>query len=278
MNLDRSHLIPVEKGQAVSRMWTRATDFKPLGITWHWTATHDLKTATRILGGKNPLRKGKASAHFGLGKTKNEGIHQYVDLSNRSWHCGAGQSLEIDGRKLRSSSYKGSRVTIGIEVVHIGYARKGIPSKDDWISCLSQNGRQEMKIAPWPDEQIEMMIQLGKFIIEKYPHIKARHHHGHADLAPSRKIDVLGFPMARILRGIYEDDSIPDIWSPYWTAVARQKALIKAGYNLGSWGADGSWGRMSQGALEQFQQDNGLVVDGCWTQWVSAAIHKKIGE
>jgi N-acetyl-anhydromuramyl-L-alanine amidase AmpD len=275
MKINRDHLIPIQKGHAVSRGWTRATNYQPLGITWHWTATHDLKTARKILGGSNPLRKGQASAHFCVGRSEEEGVDQYVEMQNRSWHCGAGQTLEIDGRPLRGSAFKGARATIGIEVVHVGYARRGIPAGKDWIRCLSQNGRQEMWIAPWPEEQIKMMIELGRKIVKAYPGIKPEHHHGHADLCPSRKIDVLGFPMARVLRGIYFNSALADSWTPYQSTAGRQTALINCGYNLGASGVDGDWGRLSQAALEEFQRDAGLVEDGHWTQWVSKAIYKE---
>lgn len=41
-----------------------------------------------------------------------------------------------------------------------------------------------------------------------------------------------------------------------------QAALIDAGYNVGSTGADGVFGKNTQAAVKQYQKDNGLVVDG----------------
>lgn len=41
-----------------------------------------------------------------------------------------------------------------------------------------------------------------------------------------------------------------------------QQALINAGYNLGSSGADGSYGPATQAAVTQYQKDRGLSVDG----------------
>lgn len=41
-----------------------------------------------------------------------------------------------------------------------------------------------------------------------------------------------------------------------------QNALIAAGYDVGSTGADGIFGAKTQAAVKQYQQDNGLSVDG----------------
>ena len=41
-----------------------------------------------------------------------------------------------------------------------------------------------------------------------------------------------------------------------------QQALINAGYDVGSSGADGSYGPATQAAITQYQKDNGLQVDG----------------
>lgn len=41
-----------------------------------------------------------------------------------------------------------------------------------------------------------------------------------------------------------------------------QNHLIKKGYNLGTWGADGDFGTTTENAVKQFQTDNNLTVDG----------------
>jgi len=40
------------------------------------------------------------------------------------------------------------------------------------------------------------------------------------------------------------------------------RMLIKLGYDLGKWGADGSYGRKTAFAIEDFQDSHGLEVDG----------------
>lgn len=268
-------MIPVQSGQAVSRGWTSYTAHNPQGVTWHWTATPDLALCDRILGGANASRKGAASAHYGIGRSFAEGVSRYVSLDNRSWHAGVGQTLRWDGKPRKRWWEKGASSTIGIETVNVGYARERFPAGDDWLVAAAPNGRQTMKIQPWPEEQIQMMIAIGKEIQAKFPHLCPEHHHGHHDICPGYKVDVIAFPFARILRGIYDDESIEDVWTPYWQIKQRQQALIDLGYDLGPAGADGDWGRMSDGGLRKFQVDNGMVEDGMWTTFVCRAVHDK---
>ena len=271
------HLIPIERGQAVGRGWLAPTDHRPQGVTWHWTATRDLALCRRLLGGANALRKGKASAHYGVGRSFAEGVDRYVSLENRSWHAGINQTLRWDGRASTNDT-KGSRATIGVETVNIGYQRRGFPAKDGWIEAASTNGRQMMRIQPWPDDQIEMMIHVGREIVAKWQHIGLHDHHGHHDVCPGYKSDVAGFPFAKVLRGIYDDPSIPDVWSHFQQPLERQRALKSLGYELGTSGPDGDgvdgyWGRLSDSALVQFQRDSGAVVNGMWTTFTCWDMH-----
>jgi len=270
--INTDYMIPVASGQAVGKGWTSYSDRKALGVTWHWTATWDLKTCTRILGGADALRKGEASCHYGIGRTIEEGVHQYVSLENRSWHAGAGQTKCYDGSKLKSRNYTGARNTIGIETVHIGYTRERVPRLDGYYDVGTQNGRV-ITVAPWTEEQILLMIHIGKVIVERWPDIGPRDHHGHHDICPGRKTDVCGFPFARVLQGIYDDPNIPDVWSEFWDIAARQQALIDLGYDLGSYGADGDWGRMSDAALEKFQEANDMFADGMWDTYTCWKVH-----
>ena len=46
------------------------------------------------------------------------------------------------------------------------------------------------------------------------------------------------------------------------TVMEMQFILNKRGYDLGSCGADGEFGRMTEKAVKAFQKDHGLIVDG----------------
>ncbi len=262
--------IPLAGGHAVDRGWTAATDFQPMAVTWHWTATATLAECSALLGGTEPLRRGIASAHCAIGRSFEEGIDRYVSLEDRSWHAGKSQTLRWDGRAFAGAADKGSRTTIGVETVHLGYARPGLPAKLDWPRADSPDGRWRLRIQPWTEEQVVMMIAVGREIVARWPHIGPRDHHGHCDLCPGYKVDPVGFPFARVLRGIYDDPDLPDVWTPFWTVHGRRLALADAGGGLADGGVwDGGCGR----ALVRFQRHHGLVPNGQWSTFVGWKLH-----
>ena len=265
------HLLPIERGQAVRSGWTTVTGGRPRGVTWHWTATWDLAHCTRLLGGTNPERRGVASAHYCVGRSLAEGIHRYVSLDDRSWHAGKNQTLRWDGKSFEDPRYKASRTTVGIETVNIGYGRDGVEVGDDWSWVETPDGRRTLRIQPWSDEQIEMMIALGRRVVARWPRLGVRDHHGHHDICPGYKVDPVGFPFARVLRGIYGDPTIPDVWGPVWRVAGRQRVLAALDTDPGP--ADGDWGSRSAAALRRFQQREGLAVNGFWSTFVSWRAH-----
>jgi hypothetical protein len=54
-----------------------------------------------------------------------------------------------------------------------------------------------------------------------------------------------------------------------------QSELLKRGYDLGKWGADGSFGAQTEAALKAFQKDNGLVADGICGEKTWAALEEE---
>lgn len=281
-DIDDSWLIPTGiPGHAVTSSGWTYTDGKPTSVTWHWTATWDRELCDKLLGGDNALRKpkwneeeqkweGGASAHFCVGRSEEEGISQYVKLEHRSWHAGGGQTVRWDGKNVFANGtfLSGSRTSIGIETVEVGFARPEAPKEDDWIEVYGTDGKNHMWVQPWTEEQVDMMIFLGRKIIEKYPNIGYLDHHGHHDICPGYKSDPsLAFPFAKVLSGIYRRE-IPDVWSPFMAIKPRQRALELLGYDLGPWGADGDWGAVSDAALRKFQIDSGLHANGEWSTFV----------
>lgn len=55
-----------------------------------------------------------------------------------------------------------------------------------------------------------------------------------------------------------------------------QAGLIRLGYDLGSWGADGDFGDMTEMAVIQFQRDNRLTVDGEYGRETHAALSRAL--
>ena len=275
--LNEKALIPLEPGQAVNRGWIPKLGNRPLGVTWHWTVTRTLAHCRRILGGARAERKGEASAHYGVGRSFREGVDRYVSLENGSWHAGKGQTLRWDGAALTDPDYKGSRSTIGVETVSMGHATETVPAGPGWIEAAAPEG-WSMRVQPWTEEQVVMMVAVGREIVARWPHIRPEDHHGHHDLCPGYKADVSGFPFARVLRGIYDDLAIADVWTPFWTVRGRQRALLALGHDLGPAGVDGKWGPRSNAALRKLQRERGLVENGMWTTFVSRAVHEALGE
>lgn len=281
ISIRTDYMIPLEPGQAISKGWTDATNQRPMGVTWHWTATWDLATCRRVLGGPNAERKGVASAQYAVGRGRAEGVDCYVSLEDRAWHAGINQTLGWDGQRSDETT-KGSRTTIGIETVNIGYARSSVAPQADWIKVATVDNRRLLIVQPWTEEQLEMMIELGKTVVNRWKHIGMRDHHGHHDICPGYKHDVLGFPFARVLSGIYGSD-VPDVWTPLLLPIQRQKALRLLGYDLGITGVggdgvDGLWGRISDRALVQFQAENHMVPNGKWTTFVCWKVYDWLRE
>lgn len=278
----RNFLIPVADGQAVSRGWLSRHGGKPLGVTWHWAVTRRLSVLRAVIGGANAERKGEASAHYGVGRTFAEGVDRYVSLENRSWHAGVNQSLRWNGKRLAGDAdFKGTRTTIGIETSHIGAAIDGVVAEADWIHTATPLGKP-LRVQPWTAEQIAMCIEVGREIVRRWPHIRPEDHHGHHDICPvdeqgrAYKIDVCGFPFAKVLRGIYPDAVVPDVWTPLETVRQRQRALIALGFNLGTSGADGDWGSKSRTALLLFQRQQNFAENGLWSTFVSRAVYREL--
>lgn len=57
-----------------------------------------------------------------------------------------------------------------------------------------------------------------------------------------------------------------------------QSYLIKLGYDLGRWGADGDFGDCTELAVEKFQKDNGLTVTGTYNKKTKEKLEAKIAE
>ena len=238
-----------------------------MGVTWHWTATWTLEECRRLLGGPSPARQGVASAHYAVGRSVDEGIDRYVELDNRSWHAGREQQLRWDGRPMDDAKEKGAHSTIGVETVHIGYARKGVGPASGWIPAATPEGRPRL-IQPWSEEQVEMMVAVGREIQRRWPHLCPQDHHGHHDLCPTYKEDPIGFPFARVLRAIYDQPELPDVWTPHWTVRGRQEALWARGFAPEE-ATPGRWSEGWAAALRRFQRSEGLTENGLWTVWVS---------
>ena len=83
----------------------------------------------------------------------------------------------------------------------------------------------------------------------------------------------------------HEDSGFPDhsTWHPTVRRGSKgedvkyvQTMLYKLGYNLGSYGIDGDFGRATEAAVKEFQRDNGLNQDGVVGPLTYAALEKAV--
>lgn len=132
---------------------TRAPQASINYLIYHYTAC-DLATSLKILcddEADNPV-----SAHYLI--DDNGDIYQLIDEEKRAWHAG---KSSWEGREDINSW------SIGIELVNPGHG----PS-----------------YRPFPQAQMEALAHLSLQLIDRYQ-IKPWHVLGHADIAPTRKVD-----------------------------------------------------------------------------------------
>ena len=121
------------------------------------------------------LTKGKVSAHYLIMKNDGDKIYNLVPESERAWHAGDGS---FAGRTILNDT------SIGIEIVNDGIQKQ-------YRGALNNS---DLEYHPYKhfvefDEiQIKKVGQLVKDIATRYE-ISPKNIIGHADLAPSRKID-----------------------------------------------------------------------------------------
>lgn len=233
----------------------------PSAITWHWTAGWNVygnsDSANGSLGPDSSCRRSYASAHYSVGRSfdrvmhdtrvnsRREGTVQLVSLDNRSGHSGGGTGTNgaryVNGAAYANSTHAGRRASVGVEVTYIANARPMVEARrhtntysDPWVDVIPHRRRSDHDTLPiWPLEQIAMCINVGSEILERWDVevLGPRQHHGHYDIEPFNKYDPLGFPYARVLRALYPDQIIPDVWGIFWeTWSSRARALENLGY------------------------------------------------
>ena len=100
---------------------------------------------------------------------------------------------------------------------------------------------------------------------------------GTVHLSNSGQVDPIAFLRSRITVGSPAGSAdIYNQWGGRPWIIAIQEKLIRLGYNLGPWGADGDPGSMTQGAIKDFQGKNGLEVDGVAGPLTNAKLDERL--
>lgn len=116
-------------------------------------------TACKFQPSVETLTGPKVSVHYLVSDIHPYHVYELVDESKQAFHAG----VSAWQRYTELNQY-----SIGIEIVNLGW------KNDTWM--------------PFPDNQIDAVIQLCQQIVKQYD-IKPYHVLGHSDIAPLRKID-----------------------------------------------------------------------------------------
>ena len=175
-------------------------------LIFHFTAV-DLPNALRLLSGD-------VSAHYLISDNPDDPVFNLISEEKRAWHAGA--SGWGERRNLNDCS-------IGIEIVNESTAA----------------GRDMDDFRPYADAQIETVIDLSRDIVKRHE-IKPTHVLGHADIAPTRKVDPgPTFPWQRLAQagiGAWYDEADKEQWTARYRdegvpAVCDiQQSLAQYGY------------------------------------------------
>lgn len=228
------------------------------GVLWH----HDVAPRTGIYPLRAMLRDGRAGlsgplCHIGF--DRNGVVH--VVGAGKANHAGTGSVPGV----VRNG---GNTRLIGIEMTSAGTR--------PW---------------DWTDAQLRQMPKLGAALNDIFG-LTASKHWAHYEYSNGGKIDPAGLPGAmpglrsRIAAVRFggvpgPGTSAPRPSSPAdpakpWTTSPRvnamsaaevraiQSELVGAGYSVGSYGVDGSYGDSTGTAVQQLQTDLGLTADGVW--------------
>jgi N-acetyl-anhydromuramyl-L-alanine amidase AmpD len=154
-------------------------------------------------------------------------VHRLVPEERRAWH--AGQSYWAGADVLNDSS-------IGIEIVNRSACVNNNPESEE-----PTPEDQVCTFLEFPDEQVELVIDLVQGILERNPEIDPVDVIGHADIAPGRRVDPgPKFPWKRLYdAGIgawYDEDAVMHYRQRFKSGLPRivevQQALGRYGYAI----------------------------------------------
>lgn len=154
-------------------------------------------------------------------------IHRLVEENRRAWH--AGRSYWAGAESLNNNS-------IGIEIVNRS-------------ACVNNNAEaeattpedQSCNFLEYPEEQLELVIELVTDILDRYPDIDPVDIIGHADIAPGRRVDPGPlFPWKRLhdlgIGAWYDESTVRRYQAAFTTSMPSihevQMALGTYGYKI----------------------------------------------
>ena len=176
--------------------------------------------------------------------------HQLVDESSRAWHAGRGNWKDKTNI---------NDVSIGIELVNRATCIESMLMQTEQVDDKNVKPPTFCFYPDYSEQQIALLIDLSKGILERHPDIHPTRVIGHSDMAPDRKQDPgPRFPWHRLYKagiGAWYD---MEIAARYWQLfqvqapglIAVQRALKAYGYHLD---VTGELDKPSQEVLGAFQ-------------------------
>ena len=149
-------------------------------IVLHYTVSNNARSI-------NTLTTGQVSAHYLISKHNDNKIYNLVPESERAWHAGDGG---FAGRTILNDT------SIGIEIVNSGIK----PEYRDALKNGNLDYHPYEHYVAFDELQIKKVAQLVQDLAARYK-ISPKNIIGHADMAPSRKIDPgAKFPWQRLYK------------------------------------------------------------------------------
>lgn len=194
-----------------------------------------------------------ASSNYGIGTDGRIGL--YVDESNRA---------------ITSSSTANDKVAVTIEVANCKGAPNWEVSDKAYAALLDlvedicrRNNIKELNYTGDKNGNLTRHNMFaattcpGPYLQGKFPAIAAE---------INKRLGAQVAPQANVLSKGSRGTSVEEL----------QKKLIKLGYTMGSYGADGSFGSATEKAVKKFQKDHGLKQDGIVAAQTMAEIDEAI--
>lgn len=140
----------------------------------------------------------------------------------------------------------------------IGAHTEGYNSRSIGI-CAEGN----FEVETMPDAQKRAIIELLRELKKRYPNAQIKRHKDFAATACPGK----NYPLNEIIQAVNkkEGDNVAATLKKgdKGSAVKKlQQDLMTLGYSLAPYGADGSFGKVTEDAVKKFQKDHSLKVDG----------------
>ncbi|MGP5202157.1 N-acetylmuramoyl-L-alanine amidase [Psychrobacter aquimaris] len=192
------------------------------------------------------LTTGNVSAHYLVLESNDDKIYSLVPESERAWHAGEGG---FSGRTILNDT------SIGIEIVNSGIK----PEYRDALKNGDMDYHPYEHYVAFDELQIKKVAQLVQDIATRYD-ISPKNIIGHADMAPSRKIDPgAKFPWERLYKeygiGAWYDEADKQEIMNRRTLVAPSVQEIKQAFRKYGYQVNNSdeWDKPSRDVIYAFQ-------------------------